>query len=312
MGAQGAIGIDLGGTKLEILALGPSGREIWRRRVPTPSGDYEATIRAIAELVREAEQRAGPCTIGIGTPGSVTASGTLKNANSTCLNGRPFPRDVEKALGRPVRIANDANCLALSEATDGAGAGAEVVFAIILGTGVGGGVAVRGSILTGPNGLAGEWGHNPLPWATPRDPSLPCYCGRSGCIETVLSGPGLARDHEAVFGRRLAAEEIARRERIGDPECARTIERFEERLARGLAHVIHVLDPDVIVAGGGLSRIERIYREVPRLWAKHIFSAGSAEPVRTRFAASAHGDSSGVRGAAWLGRMRSSGGPCAS
>ncbi len=289
-----AIGVDLGGTKIEALALDEQGRERWRKRVPTPSGDYAGTLRAIAELVACAGARER--TIGVGTPGSLAHDGRLKNSNSTCLNGQPLQADLEQLLGQRVRIANDADCLALSEATDGAGAGAETVFAVILGTGVGGGIAVRGRVLQGPNGLAGEWGHNPLPWRDPeQDPELACYCGQRGCVETLLSGPALARDHG---GSQTAAELAA----AGDARALATLARYESRLARALAAVVNLLDPDVIVLGGGVSRIERLYANVPALWGAHVFCAGVPSPVRTRLLPSLHGDSSGVRGAAWLGR----------
>jgi fructokinase len=280
------IGIDLGGTKIEAIALEGS-RERVRRRVPTPRGDYEATVSAVASLVRQI----GDGTVGIGIPGALSrVSGLVKNANSTWLIGRPLKRDLEQAIGREVRLENDANCFALSEAVDGAGAGAEVVFGVILGTGVGGGIVAHGKLLTGPNAIAGEWGHNPLPAPGPEDLPLPaCYCGRAGCIETYLSGPGLSADHLKFTGENLGAEEIVARR--GESLC-----RYEARLARALASVINVLDPDVIVLGGGLSNVERLYTEVPRLWAKHVFS----DHVATRLARNAHGDSSGVRGAAWL------------
>lgn len=297
-----AIGVDLGGTKIEALALDESGAELWRRRVPTPAGDYASTLRAIAELVgaARAELDAQSCTLGVGTPGSLAHDGRLKNSNSTCLNGQPLPRDLERALGQRVRIANDADCLALSEATDGAGAGMQTVFAAILGTGVGGGIAVEGRVLQGPNGLAGEWGHNPLPWRDERtDPQLACYCGQRGCIETLLSGTGLARDD----GGTRTAREIADAARAGEARAIASLERYESRLARALASVINLLDPTVIVLGGGVSRIERLYARVPALWGAHVFCAGVAAPVRTRLLASRHGDSSGVRGAAWLGRL---------
>ena len=301
-----AIGIDVGGSKLEAIVLDPDGIEQWRDRVPTPVAGYEATLRAIADLAARARQAAGaaPCTIGLGTPGSLTPHGLMKNSNSTALNGRPFERDLEALLGQDVRIANDANCLALSEATDGAGAGAPVVFAAILGTGVGAGIAVHGQVLEGPNGLAGEWGHNPMPWMIDSDPRWRCYCGQQACIETLLSGPGIARDHAALCGVSLSAEEIARRGTDGDRACAATLARWEHRLARALAHVINLLDPDVIVLGGGLSRIEGAYRNIPALWSQWVFSGGMRDPVRTRLLPSRHGDSSGVRGAAWLWRHR--------
>jgi fructokinase len=292
------LGIDLGGTKIEIIALGDDGRVLARRRVTTPQGDYPATVRAVVELVAMVEaQLAQRGTVGVGTPGALSrATGRIKNANSTCLNGRPLLQDLQAALDREVRIANDANCFAISEAADGAAAGAEVVFGVILGTGVGGGIVVRGQPLTGPNSIAGEWGHNPLPLPTGDDlPLPPCYCGRSGCIETYLSGPGLAADHQRNTGQALTPAEIATRA-TDDPVCEATLQRYEARLARALAGVINLLDPDVIVLGGGLSKLERLYKDVPRLWTPHVFS----DRVDTRLVKNRHGDSSGVRGAAWL------------
>jgi fructokinase len=254
--------------------------------VATPRGDYPKTIEAVAALVREA----GDGSVGIGMPGALShVTGLVKNANSTWLIGKPLKQDLEKALGREVRLENDANCFALSEATDGAGQGARVVFGVILGTGVGGGIVVDGRVLTGANAIAGEWGHNPLPLPAAEDlPLPPCYCGRAGCIETYLSGPGLARDHEKATGRRVAAEDA-----VLD---AKTMARYEERLARALAGVINLLDPDVIVLGGGMSKLAALYTEVPRLWTRYVFS----DHVATRLAPPVHGDSSGVRGAAWL------------
>ena len=280
------IGVDLGGTKIEAIALDGE-REVFRERVATPRGDYAATIQSVKKLV----VRAGEGTIGIGIPGALSrVTGLVKNANSTWLIGRPLKEDLEKALGRPVRLENDANCFALSEATDGAGRGAGVVFGVILGTGVGGGIVVDGRVLTGPNAIAGEWGHNPLPLPAGADLPLPaCYCGRAGCIETYLSGPGLARDHEAASGERLEAARIA----LQRPE---RMEVYAERLARALASVINVLDPDVIVLGGGLSNAAQLYERVPRIWDRYVFS----DRVDTRLVRNVHGDSSGVRGAAWL------------
>ncbi|HUC62731.1 MAG TPA: ROK family protein [Alphaproteobacteria bacterium] len=293
------IGIDLGGSKIEALALDAGGREILRRRIATPAGDYGATLSAIATLVAEIEHATGARgTIGLGTPGAISpATGLIKNANSTCLIGHALDRDLEKLLGRPVRVANDANCFALSESVDGAGAGAESVFGVILGTGVGGGIAIARRVLVGANAIAGEWGHNPLPW--PRDEERPgplCYCGRHGCIESFLSGPALARDHVEATGERLEADEIARRAGAGDARAEATLARYEERLARALASVINLLDPDAIVLGGGLSLIERLYVNVPRLWAPYVFS----DRIATRLLPPLHGDASGVRGAAWL------------
>jgi fructokinase len=293
------IGIDLGGTKIEGIALGDDGRELLRRRVPTPRGDYDATIAAIAGLVEalEGETSIGG-RVGIGIPGALSrVTGLVKNANSTWLNGRPLLQDLEARLGRQVRIANDANCFALSEATDGAGAGAEVVFGVIIGTGTGGGIVVRGEVLTGPDAIAGEWGHNPLPW--PQDDERPgpaCYCGRRGCIETFLSGPGMAAEYERCTGRRAIAEEIVVRAGQGDGEADRLLARYEQRMARALASIINVLDPDVIVLGGGMSNLPRVYERVPTLWGPWVFS----DAVETRLVPARHGDSSGVRGAAWL------------
>src|SRR3990172_5911396 len=289
------IGIDLGGSKIELIALERSGREALRRRVATPQGDYARTLRTVTDLVHEAERELGARgSVGIGIPGTLSlASGRVKNANSTCLNDRPLKEDLEAALAREVRLANDANCFALSEAIDGAGQGAAVVFGVILGTGVGGGVVAHGRVLTGPNAIAGEWGHNPLPLPVEADlPLPPCYCGRRGCIETYLSGPGLARDS----GTGLEAPEIVARAANGDERCEAALARYEERLARSLAGVINLLDPDVIVLGGGISNIRRLYARVPQLWGPHVFS----DRVTTRLVRHAHGDSSGVRGAAWL------------
>lgn len=297
------LGIDLGGTKIEITALAADGREVLRRRVPTPQGDYRATLRVIADLVAAAERALdavpGSCSVGVGTPGSLsTRTGRLRNSNSVCLNGEPLHADLEAVLGREVRISNDANCFAMSEASDGAGAGARIVFGVILGTGVGAGVVVDGRVLDGCNGIAGEWGHNPLPWpADDERPGAACYCGRAGCIETWLSGPGMARDH-ARHGdaTRAAAEAIVARAAAGEDTASATLARYEARLARSLAHVINILDPDVIVLGGGMSNVDSLYGNVPREWGRWIFS----ESVATRLVRNVHGDSSGVRGAARL------------
>ena len=304
------IGIDLGGTKIEGLAL-DGGREAARLRVPTPRGDYDATVDAVAALVAALEREArGGGTVGVGIPGvAEPGTGLVKNANSTCLIGRPLQADLERRLGRPVRLANDANCFAISEATDGAAAGAGVVFGAIVGTGAGAGIVVDGRVLTGPNAVAGEWGHNPLPWPGPEEwPGPPCYCGKTGCIETFLSGPGLAREYERQSGRRETPDGIARLAGQGDPQAASALGRYEDRMARALAAVINLLDPDVIVLGGGMSNVDRLYAGVPRLWGRHVFGAierderagGSGAPVRTRLVRARHGDSSGVRGAAWL------------
>ena len=293
------IGIDLGGTKIELAALDAAGAMRMRERVPTPVGDYAATVEAVGRLVDQAERELGPATsVGVATPGAISAAtGLVKNANSTCLNGRPLKQDLERRLGREVRLANDANCFALSEAVDGAAADARVVFGVILGTGVGGGIVVDRRALAGANAIAGEWGHNPLPAPAAADlPAPPCYCGRSGCIETWLSGPGMAADHARTHGEALDAERIVAGADSGDAKCAATLARYEERLARALASVVNVLDPDAIVLGGGLSNVRRLYANVPRLWGAHVFS----DEVRTRLLAPRHGDSSGVRGAAWL------------
>lgn len=292
------IGIDLGGTKIEGLSLADDGRELCRLRVATPR-DYDGTLGAVASVVAELEAAAGARgTVGVGMPGAVSpATGLVKNANSTWLIGRPLGADLEERLGRPVRLQNDANCFALSEAVDGNAAGAECVFGVIVGTGTGGGVVVGGRVLTGRNAVAGEWGHNPLPW--PRDeecPGPPCYCGKSGCVETFLSGPGLARDHRARTGQELTAEEVAAAASRGEPAAVASLERYAARMARSLATVIDLLDPDVIVLGGGLSKVASLYESVPRLWGAWVFS----DRVDTRLVPPRWGDSSGVRGAAWL------------
>jgi len=297
------IGVDLGGTKIEAIALDPGGHELLRRRVPTPVGDYGATIAAVVQLVSQLESEIGRRgTVGIGIPGTISpATGLVKNANSVCLIGHPLDRDLAEALGRPVRLANDADCFALSEATDGAGAGARSVFGVILGTGVGGGLVFDGRLIAGPNRIAGEWGHNPLPW--PREwphaderPGPACYCGRAGCIETFLSGPGLARDHAAATGVALAPAAIVAAAEGGDDRAAASLARYGDRLARALATVINIFDPAVIVLGGGMSNVTRLYADVPREWGKWVFS----DRVDTTLCPPVHGDSSGVRGAAWL------------
>ena len=293
------LGIDLGGTKIEIIALDDSGKELLRRRVFTPTGNYAATLQVIATLVHEAEAELGQRgSVGIGTPGTLSrATGRLKNSNSVVLNGQPILQDLESLLQRKVQISNDANCFALSEARDGAAAGASVVFGVILGTGVGAGIVVNGHVLTGPNGIAGEWGHNPLPWAQPRElPGPDCYCGKRGCIETFLSGPGMAQLHQRDTGMSLSTEEIVARAEEGEFTCERSLQTYENRLARALAHVINILDPDVIVLGGGMSNIARLYANVPVLWGEWVFS----DRVDTRLVQHRYGDSSGVRGAAWL------------
>lgn len=293
------VGIDLGGTKIEGIVLDADGSELIRERVPTPGGDYRGTLAAVHALVRRLVSRAdGPCSVGIGLPGSVSrATGRVKNSNSTCLNGQPLYRDLEDLLERPLRFANDADCLALSEATDGAAAGAAVVFAVIVGTGTGGGIVVNGGLLNGPNGIAGEWGHNPLPW--PKRAELPgpaCYCGLQGCIETWLSGPALARDHLQCCGESLDAVEINRRALAGDTRAIASLDRYTDRMARALAGVINILDPEVIVLGGGVSNMASLYEDVPRRWGRYVFS----DRVDTKLVPAVHGDSSGVRGAACL------------
>jgi fructokinase len=292
------IGIDLGGTKIEIIALDDSGAESFRRRVSTPREDYEATLTAVARLVQEAEKIVGRSTVGIGTPGAISpATGLMKNANSTWLIGQPLGEDVSRVLGREVRVANDANCFALSEAVDGAAAGAAVVFGVIVGTGTGGAIVVDRSVVAGANAIAGEWGHNPMPWPEPDEwPGPPCYCGRTGCIETFLSGPGMSRDHHTATGEKLDAIEIAARAEQGDAGSRATVERYARRMARGLASIINVVDPDVIVLGGGLSNIASLYERVPQLWVPYVFS----DRIATKLVPAKFGDASGVRGAAWL------------
>jgi fructokinase len=293
------IGIDLGGTKIEAVALESDGSERLRRRVPTPRDDYPATIAAIAQLVEDFELALGVrARVGIGTPGAVSPqTGLMKNCNSVWLNGKPLPADLERRLNRPVRLANDANCFALSEARDGAGAGAEMVFGAIVGTGTGGGIVTCGRVLTGRNAICGEWGHNPLPW--PREgecPGPPCWCGRTGCTELFLSGPGLARDHLAATSRALEPAAIIRAAEEGDAGAAATLARYQDRMARALAAVINVIDPDVIVLGGGMSKVQRLYSDVPPLLRPWVFS----DQVTTQLLPARHGDASGVRGAAWL------------
>lgn len=298
------IGVDLGGSKIEAIVINADGAIRVRRRRPTPADDYHGTISAIVDLVSQVERLGGleagpPLPVGIGIPGAISpATGFVKNANSTCLIGRPLDRDLAAALGRPVRVANDANCFAISEAIDGAGAGERIVFGVILGTGVGGGIAIDGRILTGRNAVGGEWGHNPLPWPGKTElPGRPCYCGRRGCIETFLSGPGLIADYRAGGGREdLDVPAIADAAAGGEPLAEAALMRYEDRLARSLATVINLLDPDVIVLGGGLSNLDRLYRSVPGLWGRWVFS----DRVDTRLVPPRHGDSSGVRGAAWL------------
>ena len=298
MNPDNRIGIDLGGTKIEGVVLAVDGSIRLRERVATPAGDYRATLGAVADLVCSLEsQYGGRCSVGVGTPGALApGDGRLRNANSTCLNGHPLDRDLSARLGRPVRIANDADCFALSEAIDGAGQGAGSVFGVIVGTGTGGGIVIDGRLLHGPNAIAGEWGHNPLPWPADEErPGPPCYCGKHGCVETFLSGPGLAHDY-AGGPTKYSAEQIVARATAGEPAAEACLKRYEDRMARCLAIVINILDPEVIVLGGGLSGIGRLYRNVPQLWGRYVFS----DIVRTRLLSPAHGDSSGVRGAARL------------
>jgi len=301
------IGIDLGGTKIEGIAIDDDGGVRLRRRVPSPRDSYADTLTAVVDLVRDIEREVGARgTVGVGIPGAISsATGLVKNANSTWLIGRPLGDDLPRRLDRPVRFANDANCFALSEAVDGAAAGADVVFGVIVGTGTGGGIVVNRRVVEGANAIAGEWGHNPLP--APRDgewPGPPCYCGRTGCIETFLSGPALQRDYAEELRRRAVPEtherqtarDIATYAHAGEPVASAALARYEERMARALGSVINVVDPQVIVLGGGLSNIDRLYESVPKLWAPYVFS----DTVTTRLVRAAHGDSSGVRGAAWL------------
>ena len=298
-GSEMRIGVDLGGTKIEAVALGDEGEVIIRRRRATPADSYADTLQAVVDLVAELESELGErASVGVATPGALSPhSGRIKNANSTHLIGERLDLDLGEALGRQVRLANDANCFALSESVDGAARGARVVFAVILGTGVGGGIVFDGRVLTGPQAIAGEWGHNPLPWPLADElPGPDCYCGRQGCIECFLSGPGLARDYQEGSAALLSAEEILRRAQAGESRADACMARFEHRLARGLAHVINILDPDVIVLGGGLSGIQRLYDNVPRLWGEFVFSDAVHTPLRPP----RHGDTSGVRGAAWL------------
>ncbi|MGB5426752.1 MAG: ROK family protein [Gammaproteobacteria bacterium] len=293
------LGVDLGGTKIEGIVLDAEDIEQCRERIATPQGDYAATLDAVVALVSRLESAAGqPCSVGIGMPGSLSrATGRVKNSNSVCLNGQPLHRELETRLDRPLRFANDADCFALSEASDGAARDAAVVFGVIIGTGTGGGIVVNKQLLSGPNGIAGEWGHNPLPW--PREEELPgpaCYCGLQGCIETWLSGPGLARDHRQLYDVSLDARTIIQLAELGDEKACSSMHRYANRMARALASVINVLDPDVIVLGGGLSNCKRLYQAVMSQWDEYVFS----DRVDTRLVQAQHGDTSGVRGAARL------------
>ena len=293
------LGIDLGGTKIAAVVLDEGGGVAWETRVPTPRDDYDGTLEAIATLVAAGEAAVGqPCSVGIGIPGAISpATGLVRNANSTWLIGHPLHQDLERRLARPIRLANDANCLAVSEATDGAGTGADVVFGVILGTGVGGGLVVRGRVMTGVNAIAGEWGHNPIPWPDDDERAGPaCYCGRRGCIETFLSGPGLAVDFYRRSGRSTRAEDVVARADAGEEAAVAALAAWERRLAKSLASVINVIDPDVIVVGGGLSRIKRLYDGVRARWGDWVFS----DRVDTHIVPARYGDASGVRGAARL------------
>ncbi len=293
------MGIDLGGTKIEGVVLDADGQECCRERIATPQGDYVATLDAVTGLVQTLESVVNQsCSVGIGMPGSVSRdTGLVKNSNSVCLNGQPLYRELEARLERPLRFANDADCFALSEAVDGAGSDAAVVFGVIIGTGTGGGIVVNRQLLNGPNGISGEWGHNPLPWPVADElPGPVCYCGRSGCIETWLSGPGLENDHERVTGIHRDARTIIQSAELGDTRACETLRRYAHRMARSLASVINILDPDVIVLGGGLSNCKRLYKAVTSQWNEYVFS----DRVDTHLRCAQHGDASGVRGAAWL------------
>ena len=293
------IGIDLGGTKIEFVALERDGHEMYRHRVPTPRGDYVATVRAIKDGVEQIERKLQrSATVGVGIPGTISAvTHTVKNANSTWMNGSPFDRDLSSARKREVRCANDANCLAVSEATDGAGAGKHIVFAVILGTGCGGGIAVDGRVHNGRNGVAGEWGHTVLPWMRADEfPGPDCYCGLRGCIETWISGTGLEADYERATNTKLKGKEIIARREAGEAEAVACVQRYEDRLTRSLSQLVNILDPDVIVLGGGVSQVPRLYRDVPQRLKEYVFGREADTPILV----AKHGDASGVRGAAWL------------
>jgi fructokinase len=295
-----SLGVDLGGTKIEVVALDAQGVIVRRKRIATPQGDYRQSVQAIAGLVVALEDELGISgTVGIGVPGSISpTTGLIRNANSTCLNGKPLKQDVEQLLKRPVAVSNDANCFALSESTDGAAAGASSVFAVIIGTGTGSGMVINGRVINGANGIAGEWGHNPLPWpSSAENPGPDCWCGLQGCIETWLSGPGMTRDHQESTGLEMGADLIVAASKDGNQQAEETLQRYEHRLARALAQIINVLDPEVIVLGGGMSNIKRFYTTVPAIWSSYIFSDG----INTQLVPPIYGDSSGVRGAAWLG-----------
>ena len=298
-------GIDLGGTKIELIALsmndnkqGSRNKVLYQKRIDTPKGNYQKTVHVITQLVMEAEaQLGGVGMVGVGIPGAISSkTGRIKNANSTCLIGQDLQGDLQRTLNRPIFLANDANCFALSEATDGSAKGAEVVFGVIIGTGCGGGVVIQGAILNGVNAIGGEWGHNPLPWATEKDTLLPCYCGLSGCNETFLSGSGLEAHYLHRTGKHKKADEIFALSDAGDEVASQLVQAYIIWLAKGLASVINLVDPDVIVLGGGMSNVDRLYTEVPKIWHQWVFS----DEVNTLLLPPKFGDSSGVRGAAWL------------
>lgn len=293
------IGIDLGGTKIEIIALNQQGQTLVRERITTPGGDYTATVQAIVNLILNTEKKLNQRgTVGVAIPGTLSpATGVIKNANSVCLIGQPLDSDLSHALQRPIKLSNDANCFALSEAVDGAAAGANVVFGVIIGTGTGGGIVIQQQVIVGINQIAGEWGHNPLPWPQAHElPGPSCYCGKHGCLETFLSGPGVANDYYVVTGQKHTSATIIALAEIGEEMAQACLERHADRLARGLSSIINVIDPDVIVLGGGLSNMKHLYTEVPKLWKHYVFS----DQVTTSLKPALHGDSSGVRGAAWL------------
>ena len=293
------LGIDLGGTKVEILALDTDGKELLRKRTPTPRNDYRAAIDCIAQLIVDVENELGEQgSVGIGTPGALSpTTGLLRNCNSTSLNGKPFKQDLEERLCREIRMTNDANCFALSEATDGAAAGEKIVFGVIVGTGCGAGVIVNGQVVDGPNAIGGEWGHNPLPWPRGNElNSTRCWCGKNGCIETFLSGTGFEADYLRVVGEELGSREIVQAAAAGSAYADQVLARYERRMAKSLAHIINIIDPNTIVLGGGMSNVERLYERVPQLWQEYVFS----DTVLTKLVPPKHGDSSGVRGAAWL------------
>ncbi|QMU62429.1 MAG: ROK family protein [Gammaproteobacteria bacterium] len=292
-------GIDLGGTKIEILVIDDSGKELLRNRVATPKDNYQEIIDVITALIKNAEEYLEQeCSIGICTPGSLSIkTGLLRNSNTVCLNGKPFEQDLEASLARQIRIANDANCFVLSEAIDGAAHNAKTVFGVIVGTGVGGGLVINKKVLIGANAIAGEWGHNPLPWSDDGELNLTkCWCGLQGCIETFLSGPGLECDYARAVGKHLSAEKIVELASQDDVAAEQTILRYEQRMARALAHIVNIFDPEVIVLGGGMSNVKRLYENVPNLWQQWIFS----DHISTKLVSAKYGDASGVRGAAWL------------